>query len=613
MTQISPPAWDLSSEYTGYQDEVLKNDQEVVKQNISKLRELTDCLSPLLENDLSEDVLKPYIETIWSVMKLEQETEILLFNIHVYAMLQISTNNKDKEAKQLSNQAKKTLSQFTQALQPQHSLLKRCSAETFESILENPLAKEGQFLLEYHRKTKDQLLSLKEENLMTSLSIDGIQAWGVLYNNLTSSISCEMEEHPSMGFAQTLAMLANRNEKIRQSAYRAIDKSFQPHLESFAAMINAISGWRLEAYQKRSHKKQVHFLDAPLHANRISRETLETMIGTVKEYQWLGQKACQLMARVMGKEKLDPWDTLASGPPTASEHQSERSFDEALKMIINAFNQVHPSMGEFVEMMAEKQWIEATISPNKRAGAYCTKFLKSRTPRVYMTFLGSNKDILTLAHELGHAFHNWVMKDMPLKQVRYPMTLAETASTFAEATLRDYLVQQAQSPEEKLEILWQQNSAASRFLINLPVRFDFEKTFYEQRAHKIFTPEDLSQLMSEKWMNWYGDEFMNEPNPLFWAKKLHFYITSTSFYNFPYTFGYLFSQGVYAQKEKLGDKFFDFYQDILKDTGRMTAEELIQKHLDMDLTQPEFWIDCLKIAEEQVGTFEQLSRELGYE
>ena len=181
-------------------------------------------------------------------------------------------------------------------------------------------------------------------------------------------------------------------------------------------------------------------------------------------------------------------------------------------------------MSDFVHMMAKEKWIEGTVGPTKRPGAYCTKFVKSRTPRVYMTYTGTMSAIKTLAHELGHAFHNWVMRDMPLCQTRYPMTLAETASIFAENIVRDYLLEQVSSREEKLEMLWEELSSCYALMVNIPVRFEFEKRFYEQRSSGELSAPQLCELMSDAWSEWYGDS-MSEPDPYFWASKLHFSIS----------------------------------------------------------------------------------------
>ena len=227
-----------------------------------------------------------------------------------------------------------------------------------------------------------------------------------------------------------------------------------------------------------------------------------------------------------------------------------------------------------------------------------------------MTYTGGASDVITLAHELGHAYHSWVMRDLPDCQRRYGMSLAETASTFGEAIVRDALIGRAGSPAEELAIVWEEASALVAFILNIPARFDFEKGFCEARAERPLRPAELNDMMSAAWGKWYGDS-LAEPDPLFWASKLHFYISGLSFYNFPYLFGYLFSLGVYARRDELGDEFFPRYEALLRDTGRMTAEDLAGRHLGVDLTRPDFWRGTVEMLAARIDRFEELVEQVG--
>jgi len=222
-----------------------------------------------------------------------------------------------------------------------------------------------------------------------------------------------------------------------------------------------------------------------------------------------------------------------------------------------------------------------------------------------MTFTGGQSDVITLAHELGHALHSWVMRDLPQSQTSYGMSLAETASTFGETLVRDALLAQSKSTQDRLDIMWEEMSAFTAFLLNIPTRFEFEKNFYEARAKRPLRPQELKDMMSDAWRSWYGDA-LAEPDPMFWANKLHFYISGLSFYNFPYLFGYLFSLGVYAKRQEYGSSFYERYVALLRDTGRMTAEDLAVKHLDTRLDEPDFWRETIASLEPRIDAFEQL-------
>ena len=157
--------------------------------------------------------------------------------------------------------------------------------------------------------------------------------------------------------------------------------------------------------------------------------------------------------------------------------------------------------------------------------------------------------------------------------------------------------------------MWEEMSALTAFLLNIPARFEFEQKFYEARAERPLRPAELKALMSEAWQSWYGHA-LAEPDPMFWASKQHFYISGLSFYNFPYLFGYLFSLGVYGRREQFGNSFYDRYVALLRDTGRMSAEDLAEKHLGVRLDEPEFWQETIASLSHRVDAFEHLLNEI---
>ncbi len=485
--------------------------------------------------------------------------------------------------------------------------------EEIDEYLADPAVAPSEFLVRHSRKRRHELLSLPEENLANALAQDGIHAWGRLYTQLSGTLECRVtvgNEQQTMGIAQAAGLMQKPDDRLRQSAWRAINDAWEQHEESCAAAVNAIAGWRLEMCRKRSREKPVHFLDAPAHANRISRATLNSLLDAAEAFRPLARRAARLQARAYGKTAYGPWDSRAPAPELEPGASRGIPFEAAVDIIGRACDQVDPSLGEFVRMMVARRWVEGTVADHKRPGAYCTGFRKSRTPRVYMTYTGGTGDVITLAHELGHAYHSWVMRDLPESQLSYGMSLAETASTFGETLVRDAMLSQADSLQTRLEVRWEEVTALIAFVLNIPARFEFEKCLYEARGSRPLRPDELKTLMNDAWRNWYGDA-LSEPDPMFWASKLHFFISGLSFYNFPYLFGYLFSLGVHASRERFGDDFFPRYQALLRDTGRMTAEELASRHLDADLTAPDFWRNALAPMEKRVDEFEALISDAG--
>ena len=594
---MNAPSWNLSVAYQGLDDHKIEQDITLISQCI-------EVLNQHVENRQSLKVMQNAIQT-------REAAGTLLSTISTFASCHSSVDATHAQAKALSGRVAKLSSELSQAFTPYQDVLATADEVFIEQVLEHESADvAGQrFLIACLREQAQTQLSVEQEQLLSAMQVDGRDGWGRLYDNLTGSLQVTLQHddgsQEQMGFSQAASILYGTDFKRQPLAWRAIQAAMKTHQESFAAILNALSGWRLTEYQKRSTLQKVHFLDPSLHQSRIQASTLEAMMACAKANREVGQKAGQLMAKVHGLDSMKPWNHLAGMPSLTDQEPELYDFDQAISIIKTAFADVAPEMAEFVDTMLENGWIDAQPTQNRRLGAYCTKLAATRSPLVFMTWGGSRSDLMTLAHELGHAFHNWVMRDMPLCETRYPMTLAETASIFAETIVRDHLLNKAETREEKLEMLWEELSSCYALMVNIPVRFEFEHAFYEKRQHGELSATDLCELMSGAWKTWYG-ESMDRTDPYFWASKLHFSISEVSFYNYPYLFGYLFSLGVYAQRDEKGEDFYSGYIRLLRDTGSMMAEEVVQKHLGMDLTQADFWQQSIDRVKQKIDLFEQL-------
>ncbi|GAK20458.1 LOW QUALITY PROTEIN: oligoendopeptidase F [Vibrio sp. JCM 19052] len=596
---MTAPSWDLSIVYNDLADPRIQDDIALVEQCIDLLnKQSADCNS---------------VEVMQNAILTSEAASRLAGTIANFANCYASVDATNAEAKALLGRMTRIFSELSQAYSAFELKLTHADEEFITRVLdhENPDISGQAFSILNSRKLADTRLSTEEEKLLAAMSVDGKSAWGKLYNNLTGSLKVKLDyadgESEELGFSQAASILYGSEFDRQEAAWRGVQKAMATHQESFASILNALSGWRLTENKKRSTKRDVHFLDPSLHGSRIKAETLDAKL--LKTAVRLVKKPGLLMAKVHGLDEMKPWNHLAAMPVLSGEAKVY-PFDEAIDVICEAFETVNPDMSEFVRMMVQNGWIDAAPNANKRLGAYCTKLPATRTPLVFMTWSGSRSDLMTLAHELGHAFHNWVIRDLPLCQTYYPMTLAETASIFAENIVRDHLIAKAESVDDKLEMLWEELSSALALMINIPVRYEFEKAFYERRQEGELTADDFCELMSETWKDWYGD-VMSEADPYFWASKLHFSISGVSFYNYPYLFGFLFSKGIYAQREAKGERFYDDYVDLLRDTGNMMAEEVVDKHLSMDLTQPEFWQQSVELVRDKVDEFERLLAQRG--
>lgn len=587
---ISGPAWDNASEYSGFDCGHLAADKA---RAVTCLEELEIAGLPLVtaatEGKSEDCALIPLAIT---VAELAREAYILINNISTFAMCALSVDASDLAAQKVSDFMGDLSGRLKAHEKPLQIWLGSISDALFDQFIsDSRVAPEG-FMRSRGRLMRHYQLSLKEEQLVAQLSPNGLTAWGRLYTKISSLMRCEVKKHDhmaSMGLSQAVGLLADADSGTRAAAFQGINSAWQEQQEYCATILNAMVGWRLELYRKRSHQLEMTPLTPSLLGSAISAQTLEAMMSAVKEFQPTTRQALRTKAARLGKDRLACWDLFAPLPNQQNPEEAALAFADAVNLIANAFAAVDEAMAEFVHLMVKNKWIEGRVAPNKMTGAYCTKFLKSRTPRVYMVYQGTFKDVITLAHELGHAYHNWVMRDMPVAATIYPMTLAETASIICQTLVVEHL-RSMTAHREAAD--WAAASDAEVFTLNIPLRLQFEQELYARRSQESLAPADLSSMMATAWRDNYGDS-LSCYDEMFWASKLHFYISGMTFYNYPYTFGYLFSLGVYGLKQELGVDFAAAYRALLRDTGRMTVEDLAAKHLQQDLAQPGFWRSAL--------------------
>jgi oligoendopeptidase F len=590
-------SWDNSNIYKSFSDPQIQKDLKATAEKISELKTAAAVYDRPVANDLESTI--PHARKTY---RLRLDVDITLSTLGTYANTAMSVNALDYAAQDLSGAVIQLSAQLKKAIKPLDIFLMRSSQSYLDQFLADESVSELKFLLNHQKKASEFLLSSAEEILLEGHSVDGMQAWSRLYNDLAGTMAVDLDG-AKMGLSAAANILFQADRPARELAYRAIEKAWQQNEITATAILNSLTGWRLENNQARSKTRELHYLEKACHDSKIERTTLDTLMTVAYENRALGHRAVGLMAAEMGIARAAPWDILASYP--AETAGSMITFPAAMNIVISAFSGFDPAMGEFAKMMMDRRWIDSKPSENRRGGAHCTGFIKTREPRVFLTFDGSMKNVITLAHELGHAYHNWIMRDLKPCETIYSMPLAETASLFAENLVRDAVLAASTSTEEKKAILWQEVESASSMLLNIPARFEFEKSLYELRKKKSISVPEIKDLNRQAWRRWYGDS-LTEHNEMFWASKMHFAFSATTFYNYPYLFGYLFSLGIYAKRKEYGGAFKALYLDILRDTGRMTAEDLVAKHLKEDISKPEFWQKSLRIVEQSVNEFGRL-------
>jgi oligoendopeptidase F len=602
------PNWNLADEYPSFNSEELTKDLDEVAILLCELEERGKAISTFVERAsiVTRNEAQTVAALIATASHLYERTAILIGNISAFATCVSSTDGTSEDARKLKGQAVQLWSRMLAGWKPAELFMSLTNQEGLNQVQSLPPLEPHKFYIEQLRKIADDKLSLPEENMIVALASDGISAWSELYNTLAGSLSCKLTESDgsqlTSGIAATGQMLFDPDTKVRKSAFVAINEAWKPHLETCARSLNSIAGTRIELARRRSIKRQVHVLDQSLHTSRIKKTTLTTMMEVVRARRSLAQECLSLQAEILGLVQLGPWDLVAPSPTAEGGVSSAIPFATACKWIVAAFSQISPEMGEFAAEVISKKWIDGGAGPHRRPGAYCIRFPKSKSPRVYLTYSGSMRDVVTLAHELGHAYHAEVMKDLPWVQRFYPMTLAETASVLAENVVTNYCIENAANFSQAIPFHWDLFRTAETFLLNVPARFTFEVEFYERRRRGLLSPREISELMTTHWKDWYG-ETLSEMSTLFWCWKGHFYKSDRSFYNYPYTFGLLFTLGILSERPRLGDDFFAAYKGLLLDTGRMNVEELAAKHLAVDLGAPEFWENSISIIARRVAAF----------
>ena len=572
-------------------------DDPKINEDISK--------SELLSIQASEQALQIDIMDASSVRKILyrfDEALVILHDISTFATLIQVVDSSNELAERLNSKCSAEITQVEQRRVPLIDSLMALSDEEFDVLIKQAAIKPFQFILEHERKMAIHRLSTDEETLLKQMSVDGLHAWGEQYTKLSATIQCEIDGK-QVGLASAFNMTKAENRSARERAYRAIQYGWNTHQESVLAGLNAINGWRLNEFKRRSNKSPLDYLDVTCHQAHISRKTLDTLMNSAYRNIHIGRRAISAMDKWNGIHDAKPWDLSAPATNKGEAKSPNLNFDEAMRVIYDAFAEFDQEMADFSMMMVDKGWIDSSPTTNRSTGAFCTQFHQAGEPRIFMTYEG--KDLFTLAHEIGHAWHAWVLRDLSYSEKQYPMTLAETASIFAETLVRQSLLRKATNDTQKREILWREAKSASVLLINIPSRYEFEKDFIEARKDAKVSLNSAKRMMHDAWEKWYGNT-LSEYDDMFWASKLHFSIAEFGFYNYPYLFGYLFALGVYAQKDQQGDNFRLSYRELLKDTGRMSAEACIQKHLDRNIENMDFWQESLNIVDASISEFETL-------
>ncbi|SDY76919.1 oligoendopeptidase, pepF/M3 family [Thermoactinomyces sp. DSM 45892] len=596
MTQKYEMNWDLEVFFEGGSSsptfmallEQLKSEIPALKKELEKVKEEAGV-------EIWHDLLTRY-----------QKLLSLTYQAYSFVDCLTSADVKDDKAKNLGGHVQAIHADLLAASTVLEAELAKMSDESFTALVSDAEIERIAFNLAEKRKASLDKMAPEMEELAGDLSVSGYHAWCDVYASVVGRMEIPFEEdgeEKKLSVGQLFTRFQSPDRAVRKDVFQRWEAAWENESELIALALNNLAGYRLALYK---HRKWDSVLKEPLEMNRMSEETLTTMWETINQNKHRLTPFFERKAKMMGVEKLSWYDVDAPLPAGSS----KVSYDEAAAFITEQFQQFNPQMAEFAKMNFKDRWIEAEDRPGKRPGGFMTDFPVNNKgeSRIFMTFAGTPGCVSTLAHELGHGYHTYVMRDLPILAQRYAMNVAETASTFAEMIVIDAAITKATDREEKVALLAEKIQSAIAFCMNIHARFLFETKFYAARKNGPVSKDSLNELMEQA----QKDAFINllaEYHPTFWASKLHFYGTDVPFYNFPYTFGYLFSTGIYARALAEGSSFADKYDALLKDTASMSVEELASRHLGVDLTKPDFWQDALDLVAADVEEFLALTNE----
>jgi len=588
----TPPRWNLASIYDSFDGADYAADKEALRLGAAALLDL--LAQPIPEAGAAA------ADHILALLQAYEHAGDLAENLEAYASALYTTDTRNARALAEIN----ALEALSLPLGKAAVILRNRLAERRPVVLDladnhDKLKPYAFFLREALERSLRQM-PVEQEDLANDLARSGADAWTRLQEVLSSNLSVPWDtatgEYKTVTALRDLAHDADRT--VRERAYRAELAAWETMELPLAAALNGVKGFAISVDRRRGWESA---LDKACFQSRISRKTLDALIGVLEEAQPLFRRYLKAKARLLGVKACAFYDLFA--PVGAATRKW--SWDQSRDFILDRFSSFDPGMGNFARHAFAFSWIDAEGREGKVGGAYCTDLPLKGESRILCNFEGSFDSLTTVAHELGHAWHHEVIKDLPRTLSGYPMTLAETASTFAETIVFEGALAQA-APEERLGLIEGSLKDACQIGTDILSRFYFERDLFARRAEAELSPAELKVLMTKAQLATYGDSLDPEKlHPYMWAVKGHYYRSGLAFYNYPYAFGQLFSLGLYARFRKVGPDFAADYRRLLRLTGQAQAED-VARAAGFDIEQAAFWQESMAVIADRVRDFEAL-------
>ena len=582
---IIPPHWSMQQIWKSFSD-------SEYKKSIEKLQLLIKQISYHVKNPIEDfnQFLKIYLSMDNELGSLSES--LYAYSYSIYATDTTNTDSLNNMA--LLEELQVSIADYQLVFR---QILKENQTKLSSFFHSFPEYKKYEFILEEEINYFNHQMERKEESIANDLQRFGGDAWSKLHEQIISNM---VDKETGKTFNQLRNDAYSPDRNIRKESYYKEIALLEQNQIAISSALNNIKGATISLNKKRNWGDGFEgAINRSLFSSRLSRKSLDALISAIEdsipmwqEYLFEKAKALNLKDEKGNSEKCSFYDIFAPLITESSDKEKDWTYQEAKEFIINKFSEFSSHMGDFVKTAFEENWVDAEIRKGKVGGAFCIDFPLQKVSRVLTNFSGTTSDILTLAHELGHAYHHFCIKDLDYNLCSYPMTLAETASIFSETMVTNSMLKTV-NLSEKINLLEMHLSDSCQTLLDILSRFYFEKSVFEERENKELVAEDFCRLMNDAQNKTYGNSLTETKHPYLWAVKTHYYSPSLDFYNFPYAFGQLFALGLYSQYKESPKEFPSQYQELLKNTGSMTCEEVC-KLAGFDITKKDFWLSGIK-------------------
>ncbi len=577
--------WNLDPIYKGFDDSAYSADLSAAK---ALMEEFTVFTAQLAAGEPAANLRRG--------IELEEKLSQLAGKLGLYASLRQSANSRDGEA---TSQLGRLMALYSGMAGPEAAFKDWTSKlpNLMELVEQDDYLKDYRFMFEKMAESSRYLLSGAGEQIMARMQLSGGSAWSDLQGYLTSTVPVSYN-----GGTTNLSTIRNLaydpDPAVRKAAYEAEIACYDRIKDSVAFALNSIKLETISDCQLRGYESP---LERTLKHSDMKRQTLDAMLGAMDEYLPKFWQYLKAKGKALGHENGLPWYDLFAPMGAANEKYTTEQSKELLVRLFSGFDK---ELADMVARAFDDAWIDFYPRDGKAGGAFCAGAECLGESRILTNFDGAFGDVVTLAHELGHAFHNQCIQSHRPLNKDYSMPVAETASTFNECVVMAAAINAATSDGEKLALIESQLQDATQIICDIYSRFRFEAMVFENREEQFMNADDLCAMMTKAQEQSYGDGLdKNCMHPYMWVCKGHYY--GPTFYNFPYAFGGLFARGLYAQYMAEGESFVPKYKKLLYTTPIATVEDTA-KVADIDLTDKNFWRAALQTIADQIDLFCQL-------